>query len=186
MVNMNLATQRVQGELWQAGETAVLHLLNDTPDKETTGDILFLRYPLIQRGTEALLFPAFLLDDWGNEVRSLKLYEWIREFGEQFPRAEIFGVSQFGQETQLFLRDVELYAKLPCYVYTNRKADMETGVLLSGVLLPAEGTTDVVRVKRPGEIKRPLRSARLSWWQLPPQTTSFNFNLLNAPAEEGF
>ena len=186
MANTNLATQRVQGMVWQEGETAVLHLLNDAPDKEATDHNLFLRYPLLQRGTEALLFPAFLLDDWGNEVRGMKLYEWIREFGEQFPRAEIFGLTQFGQETQLFMRDVELYAKLPCYAWQNRKADVETGILVNGVLLPTKGATDVVRIKRPAGIKRPLRSARLSWWQLPPHATRFDFNLLNTPVEEGF
>lgn len=176
---MNLVMQRVQGAVWREGETAVLHLLSDTPSKETTSNILFLGYPLVQRGSEALFFPAFLLDDWGNEVRSLKLYEWIREFGEQFPRAELFGLTEFGQETQLFLRDIELYAKLPCYAFAGRQADVRTGVLLSGVAVPTEGATEMGKIKRPLEAKRPLRSAKLTWWQIPPHTTQFDFTLLH-------
>lgn len=178
-------TQRVQGQLWQEGETAVLRLLDAAPSKETTDDSLFLRYPFVLRGTEALVFPAFLLDDWGNEVRTLKLYEWVREFGEQFPRAELFGFSQFGEEAQVFLRDIELYAKLPCYVYAERSLAVERGAVLRGVLLPTAGATTVEKVKRPSLLKRPLRSAKLSWWQLPENAASFDFSLLDAPVAGG-
>ena len=177
--------KRVQGKLWQARERVALLLQEQSPEKEGAS-LLFLRFAFVLRGTETHVFPSFLLDDWGAEVRSLKLYRWVREFGEQFPRAEVFGVTQGGVETQFFLRDIELYAKLPCYVYERKGTPIFEGVLLDTVLLPTEGIMVPKRIKRPLSIKRPLRSARVNWWEIPETDQMFDFSLLSSQPEEGF
>ena len=70
---------------------------------ETAGPIV-LRYALVRQGTEEHILPAFLLDDWGAEIKGLALYRWIEEQGDYFPRAELFGFDAGGGETQVFLR----------------------------------------------------------------------------------
>ncbi len=163
-----------------AGEDGrfALLLTNPQPEPEAV-DALILRFTLILMGTEQHLFPSLLIDDWGGEVRGQALYEWVRENGNQFPRAEIFGFNQYGASVQYFLRELELYAKLPVYVYPDREAPLEAGKLLSAVLLPDKSVSVPERIKRPSHLKRPLASARVTWWQVPASLTRFDFNLLD-------
>ncbi|MEM7114247.1 MAG: hypothetical protein AAF614_17565 [Chloroflexota bacterium] len=176
-------TKRVQGELWQKNGQSVLRLQEQSPEK-TADNLLFLRFAFVLRSTRAHVFPSFLLDDWGAEVRSLKLYRWVREFGEQFPRAEVFGVTQGGGEIQFFLRDIELYAKLPCYAYPDLTTHVFEGALLAGVLLPTEGLAEPQQLKRPLAIKRPLRSTNVQWWQIPTAAAAFDFSLLKRQEDD--
>ena len=70
--------------------------------------VIYLRYAVILRGTEEEFFPTSLLDDWGNEVKGLGIYSWIRDYGERFPRAELFGVNNAGMPDQCFVRELEI------------------------------------------------------------------------------
>lgn len=175
-------TKRVQGKLVQADGQQILWLHEQSPGKEAA-NLLFLRFAFILRGVETHVFPSFLLDDWGSEVRSLKLYQWVREFGEQFPRAEVFGMTLGGVETQFFLRDIEMYAKFPCYAYEDRQTSVFEGAQLDAILLPNEGVTKPQKIKRPSGIKRPLRSANVQWWQIPTTDFSFDVSLLSSQSE---
>lgn len=175
---MKAVQQHIHGQLITENGRSALLLFNAEPEAKTEAS-LYLRYALVVRGPDDHVMPALLLDDWGNEIRGLKIYEFLREQGDQFPRAEIFGFDMDGSEAQLFVRSLELYGRLPCYVYTDVTVPLAEGVLLTAILLPDTETTELVRVEKASEmgVKRPLSSARVSWWRVPPSTTSFDFSL---------
>ncbi len=181
---MRAIAQRISGKLFSEHGRAALLLLDPAAPKEGT-DLLYLRYAFVTRGPEEHIFPAFLLDDWGKEVRSLQLYEWVRDYGERFPRGEIFGFERDGRDTQVFLRELELYARFPLYAGLSRSQPVEEGVLLDVVLLPAAdaavGKGAVERIKRPSSLAYPLSSARVTWWRAPADMDTFDFSLLERP-----
>ena len=156
------------------GRTALL-LHDSEPTAEETADILYLRFAFVLRGIETPIFPTELLDDWGNPVRKWKLYEWVEEFADEFPRAEIFGFDGQGRETQCFLRDLESEERVHCYAFADKVSSIHDGVRVEAVLLPTEEIGEQMKVKRPLEGKRPFINAKLSWWQVPLETSVFNF-----------
>ena len=174
---MRAVSQRIAGSLLEENGRFALIMYDPHPDAKRD-DLLFLRYAFVTRGPEDHIFPAFILDDWGREIRSLKLYRWFYEYGERFPRAEVFGYEQDGRETQCFLRELELYTRLPCYLYPTRETAVQEGVLLSAILLPDPSLNAPRQIKPPAEWKRPLRAARVSWWGVPAGSQSFDFSLL--------
>jgi hypothetical protein len=182
--------QHIGGRLLRENEAEAdgrfaLFLTNPEPESGAV-DTLFVRYALILMGTEHHLFPSFLIDDWGSEVRGLALYDWVQENGNQFPRAEIFAFNQHGVSVQYFLRELELYAKLPAYVYPERKTPLEEGKLLSAILLPDAAVMVPEKIKRPSQLKRPLASARVFWWKVPTTLTRFDFSLLDEAQASDF
>ncbi|NKQ37189.1 MAG: hypothetical protein HF973_16430 [Chloroflexi bacterium] len=162
-------TQHIHGKLFRDeggdGRTTLL-LLNPDPT-EITADSLYLRYAFVLLGPEEFVFPAFILDDWGHELRSLDIYEWVRENADHFPRAEIFGYEADGRETQCFVRGLELVVKLPCYVYQNATDKVTEGVRVDEIWLPDASVAEPTPTKPPPELKRPLRSARVRWLRVP-------------------
>jgi hypothetical protein len=172
---MKVVTQRVQGKLLQEDGRAALLLLNVEPTAEQTADSLYLRFAFVLRGVETSIFPAELLDDWGNSVKGWALYEWVLEYVDQFPRAEIFGFERNGRETQCFLRDLEVVEAVRCYAYSNKEMPLADGVLVEAILLPTAGVTSPEKIERPRiEGKRPLSAAKASWWQAPPETNNLS------------
>ena len=174
---MKAVRKRVQGRWLQENGRSILHLNNPKPAADAD-DLLFLRFALVTIGREDHIFPSFLLDDWGSEVRGLKLYRWIRENGNDFPRAEIFGFEANGDETQLFIRELELYHKLPCYIYPTRETPLTQGVQLDAILLADASVNEPIQIKGSSSkllIKRPLRAAKVTWWLVPPDITTFDF-----------
>ncbi len=164
----------VYGKILAGNGRFALLLLEENPKTETA-DSLYLRFPFVVQGSEELVFPAFLLDDWGGEVKGAGLYAWFVDYSAQFPRAELFGFTLDGSQTQLFLRDLEIYAKLPCYVYLPGQLEVRQGTLVNAILLPDPAATTPQKIKRPLQMKRPFALARLSWWQVPPQQTTIDF-----------
>ncbi|MCP4360334.1 MAG: hypothetical protein GY796_20190 [Chloroflexi bacterium] len=169
---MKSVKHHVHGKLILAdGAAAVTHntliLLDPYPEKKTA-DSLYLRYAVVVQGPEDHIFPAFLLDDWGNENRSLDLYGWIEDEGNQYPRSEVFGFNNDGTETQCFLRALELYSRLPCYAYPEPTMPLSDGVLLRHILLPDPVVPTIHKSKRPSHLQRPLVSAKVTWWQINP------------------
>ncbi|RMG94463.1 MAG: hypothetical protein D6706_13730 [Chloroflexi bacterium] len=158
--------QHVWGRLLEENGRFALWLSHAEP-AEITAESLYLGFALVTLGTEEHIFPAFVLDDWGHEIRGLDLYEWIVAYGQQFPRGELFGYEQDGRETQCFLRGLELYVKYPCYVYTHPAASVHEGVAIQAILLPTEEVDAPQQIKKPLGMKRPLRNARVTWWQIP-------------------
>lgn len=178
--------QRVSGQLLEeAGENGRLALLLMDPKPEPdAADLLIMRFAFVLMGTEAHLFPSVLIDDWGSEVRGLALYEWVRENGNHFPRAEIFGFDRHGGSAQYFVRELELYAKLPAYVFPDRNTSLAEGKLLSAILLPDASVSAPTKIKRPSQLKRPFASARVTWWQVPTTLTQFDFSQLSKSQED--
>ena len=172
---MKVVTQRVQGKLLTANGRTALLLHNPEPTIEQTADSLYLRFAFVLQGVESPIFPAELLDDWGNSLKKWQMYEWILDYGDEFPRAEIFGFDGNGRETQCFLRDLEFTERVHCYVYGNKQTPIAEGVRVEAVLWPTEGVSESVKIKRPSEGKRPFIAAKLSWWQVPWGTTTFHF-----------
>ena len=151
---MQPLTQRIHGSLRRSGATSTLLL------DEAEGS-LFLRYALVRQGSESHVFPALLLDDWGREHNSLSLYRWIYEEGQRFPRAELFGFDAAGRQIQLFLRELEIFFKYPCYVYTEKTAPIPAGERVHTISLPGRAQRQEVVV--PARVEWPLRHAAVSW-----------------------
>lgn len=170
---MKAIKQRVAAEIMEANGRYAILLHNVQPEPEAK-QLIYLRHAFITIGAEEHIFPGFLLDDWGSEIKSLAVYDWVDEFAPQFPRAELFGFDESGQETQLFLRELEPYSKWPCYAYPAGDSPINQGVLIEAVLLPDKTTPAPIQIKRPSWVERPLRRARVQWWQVPPTTQSLD------------
>lgn len=156
---MSIVLQKVRGELISSNGRWAL-LLDDTAEN------LFLNfaYPVLE-STEMIL-PELILDDWGKEIASLKLYEWIRENGLHFPRAEIFGFDPNGNPQQYFLRELDLMSRYACFAFRDRKSRPETGMLIEAALILSDNVSDPKEMVIPSEIKQPLRHIRVGWWQV--------------------
>lgn len=163
---LRVLQQRVSGVLKGNG---LLLLEEPIPAEiEALATPLYLRYALVTHGKEEHIFPAFLLDDWGNEKRGLGVYQWIREEGNLFPRAELFAVNLQGEEEQLFLRELELYVSLPCYLYRTKEEPVSAGTLLKTIYLPHPTALTPQPIPCPAHIKPPLQYARVQWAICPP------------------
>lgn len=162
-MSMRPINHEIHGVLFEKeGEAALL--------MDNAAAPFYLRYAYIVQGPEDPIFPAFLLDDWGHEIRKLALYGWIEEHGNEFPRAELFGYELDGRETQVFLRALELYARYPCFIYPDKTTPVEQGRPLHHILIPDPAVTVPTKIKRPAEVELPLSRAKLSWWHVNPHT----------------
>jgi len=153
---MRPLTQRLEGALHEQEDGTAGLLL------EEGGGRIYVRYGMVVLGTDRVVFPALALDDWGNERKTLDLYRWIYEEGQRFPRAEVFGYTGGGRETQIFLRDLEIFMKYPLFAYESGKAPVEEGRRVDVILMPdeawAEGAEGV-----PAGVAWPLRHAAVRW-----------------------
>ncbi|MEJ2747503.1 MAG: hypothetical protein P8183_06300, partial [Anaerolineae bacterium] len=134
---MKAVKLRVQGQILPANGRFALLLHHLTP-KPDAPQLVYLRLAFTTLEVEQPIFPGFVLDDWGNEIKSLALYTWFEEFASRFPRAELFGFDAQGRETQLFLRELEQYSKWPCYAYPAADTAVSDGVRIEAILLPVE------------------------------------------------
>lgn len=169
---MKAIRQHVHGKLFEVGGRAGLLLADAAPTAETA-DSLYLHFAFILRGVEEAILPAFILDDWGSEIKGLGLYEWVRQFGDQFPRAELFGYDLHGREIQCFLRELELHTRLLCLAYSHKDMPLRGGVSLEAILLVDESVSTPTEVKRPPALPRPLPSVKTSWWLVNPTISDF-------------
>ncbi len=166
---MRAIRQKVQGKIYQNGERVAIWLRQGEEVVEGVAvQEFYLRYALTVMGSETHLFPALLLDDWGNEIKKLGLYHWIREKGELAPRAEVFGFTREGQPSQWFLRELEIHFKYPLYVFPTKEAALADGKLVSAIMLTGEPEIQSEQVKRPAELNEPLRRSAVVWWRVPP------------------
>lgn len=137
---------------------------------------VYVRYALTEIGTLKPLWPALVLDDWGHEIKGLKLYKWVREEGGRFPRGEVFGFDDQWEEVQAFLRVIELYMRNPCKVYPDKKTAPEKGSWLKHIILSDEAVSEPLSSKKMaevwpaslGDVKRPLAQAKVTWWRMTP------------------
>lgn len=184
---MRAVGQRIAGRLLEQHNQIGL-IVYDFKPVEIPANLVILRFAFVTRGPGGgdHIFPAFILDDWGREIGSLKLYRWVRENGERFPRAEIFGYEQDGRETQCFVRELELYATLPCYAFLSPEQQIPEGRLISAIFLPDSSVEEVQRISKPAEVRRPLRSARVTWWQTPENFTTIDLSQLNTQSDPGY
>ena len=134
---------------------------------DNTADPIYLRYAFVTLGPEDHILPAFLLDDWGNEKKGLSLYAWVEKNGLYFPRAEIFGFTPSGQKTQIFIRELDLILKYPCYAYPTAESPLADGRLIETIYLPDETTTEPTPTKRPSDAPRLLSKSAVRWFKRP-------------------
>ena len=182
---MRAVRQRVSGKLLLQSKKNGLILQQLKPPKDAE-NLIYLRYALVTRGRGDHIFPASVLDDWGKEKSNLGLYEWILEYGDQFPRAEIFGFDPDGSETQAFLRAMEHFARFPCYGYDTADPGVAGGHLLSAILLPDPQTPAPERIKKPIDLKLPLSHARVTWWRVPAEVAEFDLDSLDLEPDPGY
>jgi hypothetical protein len=172
--------QYVHGMLFVDNGRATLLITDLDPALETERSI-YLRFAFPFQGTEEPILPVSVLDDWGDEIGGLGLYEWVREFGEQFPRAELFGFDLNGQERQCFLRELELHGRMPCYAYRARDVPLSQGILVESIMLAEASVLVPRKIKPPPTVKRPLRSAMVTWWVV--NSTAASSGWLPGPAQ---
>ncbi len=157
-------TQKLLGELCRKDDLTAL-LLNPA-----AGPII-VRYALVTRGKAVHIFPALLLDDWGKEHNTPALYQWIYEQGQHFPRAEVFGFDVTGEETQIFLRALEIHDRLPLYVFPAPESTLSTGLQVKHVFVSdAKQEGRPTSVGAPADLAGPLQRADVRWWQVNPNT----------------
>jgi hypothetical protein len=166
---MKAIREKVQGKIYEKGGRIAVWLRQGEEAVEGV-DVqeFYLRYALTVMGPETHVFPALLLDDWGNEIKKLGLYKWIRDNGELSPRAELFGFTSEGQSSQWFLRELELYFKYPLYVFPTRETALNEGKLVSVVMVTGDPEMQPEQIKRPAELDAPLRRSDVAWWRVPP------------------
>ena len=173
--------QHVHGRLLKDPRFANRHALqlwNSTPEQENENS-LFLRYAFLLYGSAEPVFPGMILDDWGAEIKGIKMYRWVRENGDAFPRAEIFGQDIDGKQDQYFVRELDLTLKIRCYAYSDRSALLNAGCRVQNVLLPNDSAALPIKRRRPAGIKRPIRGTRINYWEYTPKDENFNFSLLD-------
>ncbi len=165
---MNPFSFHIHGQLIadQSDEGRLFLLLLDEKPEMDTAVSLYLRFPFITIGPEEHIFPSYILDDWGHEIRGVEVYGWMVDNGDHFPRAELFGFEQDGSEAQCFVRGLEHYLKLPCYVYNDRQSPVDEGVLVRKIIIPDSDVAQLERIERPLHLERPLSSARVQWWKM--------------------
>jgi hypothetical protein len=172
--------QELSGRLFRSRQRAILLLDPELPP-------VTLRYAFAELYGEAHVLPALLLDDWGKVIKNLALYRWVRQYGDQFPRAELFGFYPDGREAQYFLRELDLHHRHPCYVYANPDAPLAAGALLDAILL-AGTNAEPHRIRRPAGLDPLLRNVQAGWWQLDPASpllAGADFSFLDAPWNTG-
>ena len=147
---MKLINYHIHGRF----QNSTLTLIDATPTEETAVS-LYLLFPFITRGDEVQIFPTSVLDDWGTEIKGVQLYEWIRENGEQFPRAELFGMDENGRSIQEFLRGLEIYFRFPCYLHPADNPSRSGNIPIKTIILPANTERK--------NLPYPLRRARVTW-----------------------
>jgi hypothetical protein len=178
---VKLITQRVAGTLIDDGQRVAL-LVEPGGDPEA-GPVVFLAYALTTQGIAAQVVPSLLLDDWGNEVKGLGLYDWIDQQGLRFPRAEVFGLSPAGEKAQYFLRDMELFAPLPAYAALDRALPIAEWQALQAVLVPDPALLAPQAGAVPEGLTGPLRRARVAWWRVPSFVGDLDFLDARPPLE---
>ncbi len=137
-------------------------------DREDSGDHVYLAYALVTQGPGHHVLPSVLLDDWGNELERLRLFDWIKENGLRFPRAELFGKSPSGKSVQYFLRDLELFGQYPVYVFAADDAPDSSGTLLQTIVV-ADDESDSPETLPPDWVGGRLRSAQVEWRRAEPE-----------------
>lgn len=156
---MKAIKQKVTGIILEGEQAGVV--LDDT------ADLIYLRYAFVTLGPEDHILPAFLLDDWGNEIKGLKLYDWVEENGLYFPRAEIFGFRPSGQQTQIFLRELDLVLKFRCYAFPKAAAPLQDGRLIETIFLPDDSVKEPMPAKRPKNAPKLLLKSAVRWVKIP-------------------
>jgi hypothetical protein len=151
--------KRFCGRIHKVDEKAMLLL-------DETFTYCYLAFALLERGIDREIFPESLLDDWGHEIKSVALYDWIQENGIHFPRAEIFGYDRAGNNIQCFLRDIDPLSKYPCYYFEEPQQAIAEGVQVVSIGLPDNDAYQPVRTKRPLGTKSPLNNAKVHWWRV--------------------
>lgn len=173
-MSLKIPTQKIYGRIIPINEkqSAVIfhpHSAKAVPPPSEFQP-LYLRYALTQLGTERPILPSFILDDWGGEIRKLEMYRWVQIEGDRFPRAEAFGyILNFNQEwekSQFFMRDLELSARHPLYVYTSKDDPIDSGQRVHA-LVKASSDIDKWEPSNGKSFKLPLKRAQVKWWQMP-------------------
>lgn len=164
------AMESIRGTVIQEGAKNALRL----SEADATATV-YLSYALVTQGPAWQILPSLLLDDWGNRIDGPALYDWVRENGLRFPRAEVFGYSPSGESVQYFLRDLELFEKYPVYAFMAEDAPPSSGVLLQAVLIPDEGVASAVPAQPPVEYGSLLRESQVSWWRVNPNQVGLDF-----------
>lgn len=159
-------------------------ILMNTRPQEKTSDSVYLRYAFRLLGTRASVFPGTILDDWGAEISGIKVYRWIRENGDAFPRAEIFGKNIDGVAEQYFIRELDLTMKIRCYAYASRDEELKKGRAIQNILFINPEAAAPIKRRRPAQLRRPVRGTRITYWEIPPLAADETFDFSQIDLEE--
>lgn len=157
---MSEVRSKLRAQLITANDRTAIILDDSAPP-------IWVSFAFVERETEKFILPESILDDWGREISSLALYHWVSENGQQFPRAEIFGIRPNGKHVQRFLREIDLTAKYPCFARKNAKESLESMMLVDLVLIRDEAIYRAKRIDPPAHIPYPFSQIEADWWQIP-------------------
>lgn len=155
---MNIVFQRVSGNLLIEDQRAIV-VLDDSASS------VQLCLGLLEEESNSVILPESLLDDWGHEIASERIYHWMWENGDQFPRAEIFGQDLLGKPIQRFLREIDLIAKFPCLAHAHDQGVPSKWLRVGAIIIRESKGKDLHKIRQPAGIDFPLSHADVAWWQ---------------------
>lgn len=139
--------------------------IDPTPPFET----LFVRFGFVIQGIERPFMPAFVMDDWGNEVKKLSIFDWLFKDGDQYPRSEVFGYEETFEgpwfETQRFVREFELGARYPTFAVSDRAGFPLPEDVVKGIVVIDPAVETVERIKVPVDWPMPLKRTKAPVWR---------------------
>ncbi len=133
---------------------------------EAEASPIWVSFAFVERESEELILPESLLDDWGREIKSFAVYQWIKENGQQFPRAEIFGYRSNGDRVQRFLREIDLTAAYRCFAKRRSEESLASMSLVELVLIQDETNGPIGRISPPHNLPYPLPQINADWWKV--------------------
>ncbi|RIK22084.1 MAG: hypothetical protein DCC51_05485 [Anaerolineae bacterium] len=66
--------EEIKGSIIVNGDIAAIRLA--PPESK---DVVYVAYALFTQGPEYQILPSVLVDDWGNEIAGMQLYDWIKD-----------------------------------------------------------------------------------------------------------
>lgn len=163
MVQMaSVVRQQLEGELLSLDEERGALIVGPVEK------LVFLSFTFRVLTAEEYILPESILDDWGHEITGLGLYEWVRQNGERFPRAEVFGYNLAGQARQFFVRELEFLGRYSCLGWSDENSPIRDALTIEAILVADQTADNLKQVPKPLLKSIPIKYADVGWWTFNP------------------
>ena len=130
--------------------------------------LVFLSFAFRVLVAEEYIIPESILDDWGHEITGLGLYDWVRQNGERFPRAEVFGYNLAGEVRQFFVRELDFLGRYLCLGWVDETNVIRDAFTIESILIADHSVDNVKPVSKPLLKSTPICYADVDWWLFNP------------------